>query len=301
MRRGNGLWHGYSLAVTKYVPKEITEEVNTTPVHPLVNLANLFAAVAVVSGLIYGGLGIAASQLATRLGPKTEERIGAALTSAFPAKTAEEDSRAGYLEDLLAKLEADVDQTELGKAHYPPLKVRILEVDEENAMVTAGSYLFVTDGLLAAVTSENELAFVLAHELGHLQHRDPLRALGRSLVFVTLSSLLGIGQSTSALPSMINLAELSYSRKQETAADDYAQALVVAHYGHGGYSLGFFERHLEPNLGALSVVAEWQQKHPMSGDRIRRLEDKFEQKGWLATGKATPLPDAIGCENLRCE
>lgn len=287
--------------MTKYVPKEITEEVNTTPVHPLVNLAHLFATVAVVSGLMYGGLGIAASQLATHIGPKTEEQIGAALTSALPAKTAEEDSRVSYLEELLAELEADVDKTDLGKAQYPPLKVRILNVDEENAMVAAGSYLFVTDGLLAEVTSENELAFVLAHELGHLQHRDPLRALGRSLVFITLSSLLGMGQSTSALPSMVNLAELSYSRQQETAADEYAQALIVAHYGHGGYSLGFFKRHLEPDLGALSAVAEWQQTHPMSGDRIRRLESKFQQKEWPATGEATPLPEAISCENFRCE
>ena len=287
--------------MTKYVPKEITEEVNTTRVHPLVNLANLFATVAVVSGLIYGGLGIAASQLATRIGPKTEEQIGAALTSAFPAKTAEQDSRAVYLEALLAKLEADVKKTDLGEAKYPPLKVRILEADEENAMVAAGSYLFVTDGLLAGATSENELAFVLAHELGHLQHRDPLRALGRSLVFITLSSLLGMGQSTSALPGMVNLAELSYSRQQETAADDYAQTLIVAHYGHGGHSLGFFERHLEPDLGALSAVAEWQQTHPMSSERLRRLENKFKQKGWPATGEATPLPNAIGCENFRCE
>ncbi|MGB3296964.1 MAG: M48 family metallopeptidase, partial [Phormidesmis sp.] len=173
--------------MTKYVPKEIVEEVNVTPVHPLVDLANLFATVAVVSGLIYGGLGIAAGQLATRVGPKTEEKIGAALTTALPAKTAEDDSRVSYLEELLAEIEADANKTNKttsGKAQYPPLKVRILETNEENAMVTAGSYLFVTDGLLAAVKSENELAFVLAHEMGHLQHRDPLRALGRSRVFV---------------------------------------------------------------------------------------------------------------------
>ncbi|MGB3300223.1 MAG: M48 family metalloprotease, partial [Phormidesmis sp.] len=136
-------------------------------------------------------------------------------------------------------------------------------------------------------------------EMGHLQHRDPLRALGRSLVFVTLSSLLGMGQSTSALPGMVNLAELSYSRQQETAADDYAQALIVAHYGHGSHSLDFFERNLGLDLGAFNRVAEWQQTHPMSGDRIRRLQSKFEQKGWPQTGATTPLPDFIGCENFQ--
>ena len=52
----------------------MTEEVNITPIHPLMNLAHLFATVAVTGLLIYGGLGIAASQLATRIGPKTEEK-----------------------------------------------------------------------------------------------------------------------------------------------------------------------------------------------------------------------------------
>jgi len=284
--------------VGPYVPKEMTEEVNITPIHPLMNLAHLFATVAVTGLLIYGGLGIAASQLATRIGPKTEEKIGAAITASLPVKTVESDSRVAYLEDLLSELQRSVETAKLGKAEYPPLKVRILEMDAENAMVSAGSYLMVTEGLLAAVTSENELAFVLAHELGHLHHRDPLRAMGRSLVFVALGSLLGIGQSTSALPSVVNLAELSYSRQQETTADDYAQALIVAHYGHGARSLGFFERNREPDIGALNKLVEWQQTHPMSSDRIERLKNRFQQKNWPTTGAATPLPENIGCANF---
>ncbi len=290
------------MPVNKYVPKEITEEVNVTPVNPLVNLANLLASVLVYGGLIYLLLGIVAFQLAIRVGPKTEERIGAALTAALPVEMLEADSRVSYLETLLAEIEADREKTilgtSLGTAQYPPLKVKILATEEENAMVTAGSYLFVTEGLLAAVESENELAFVLAHELGHLHHRDPLKALGRSLVFVTMSTLLGVGQAGNAVPNMVNLAELSYSRRQEIAADDYGQALVVARYGHGSHSLGFFERHLEPDLGALNDVLAWQQTHPMSGDRIQRLENRLKQKGWQAKGEATPLPDHLGCANF---
>lgn len=288
-----------------YVPKEITEEVNVTPGHPLVDLAYLFARVAIVAAMIYGGLGLVAGQLATRIDPKTEEQLGAALTASFPAATAETDSRVTYLNGLITELEssANLETTTTDKAKYPPVKVRILEMEAENAMVTAGSYLFVTDELLKNVESENELAFVLAHELGHLHHRDPLRAMGRSLVFITLSSLLGMDQSTSALPGMINLAELSYSRNQETAADSYALDKVVAHYGHMDHSVGFFERSLadEPS-GAIQAVAEWQQTHPMSSDRISRLKNTAQQKGWQTTGAAAPLPEFIGCPNFqRCD
>ncbi|MGB3292195.1 MAG: M48 family metallopeptidase [Phormidesmis sp.] len=286
--------------MSPYVPKEITEEVNVTPVNPLVNLAYLMATVAFVGALVYGSLGLIATRIATRIDPKTEENIGAAMTAAISLQTAADDSRIAYLEDLLADLEANVPKTTLAEATYPPLKVSILDTEVENAMVTAGSYLFVTDGLLQKVESENELAFVLAHELGHLQHRDPLKALGRSLVWVTLSSLLGLGQGGDTIVRAANLADLSYSRGQETAADDYALELIATHYQHTDHSLGFFQRVQaeEPDWGALSKVTEWQQSHPLTGDRIRRLDRTLDEKGWTATGAATPLPELIGCKNF---
>lgn len=289
------------IPMSPYIPKEITEEVNVTPASPLVNLAYLAATVAFVGALVYGGLGLIATRLAVRIDPKTEESIGAAMTATIPFQTAADDSRVAYLADLLAELEADVPQTTLGEAAYPPLKVSILSTEAENAMVTAGSYMFVTDGLLENVESENELAFVLAHELGHLQHRDPLKALGRSLAWVTLSSVLGLGQGGDAIVGAANLANLSYSRSQETAADDFALELIMTHYQHADHSLGFFQRAQaeEPNWGALGKVAEWQQTHPLTGDRIRRLERTAGKKGWATTGEATPLPEFIGCQNFK--
>ncbi|MEO1623435.1 MAG: hypothetical protein AAFU53_20710, partial [Cyanobacteria bacterium J06632_3] len=70
----------------KYVPKEITQEVNTTPVHPLVNLAYLAGTVALVGVAIYFLLGIAADQIARRIGSENEEKIGAVLVQAFPVQ-----------------------------------------------------------------------------------------------------------------------------------------------------------------------------------------------------------------------
>ncbi len=291
----------------KYVPKEITQEVNTTPVHPLVNLAYLLGTVTLAGAVIYLLLGVAADQIARRIGPETEEKIGAVLVRTIPFQTASSASESGvdgrldYLRSLATSLQADLEKATGEPVGYPPLKIGILDTPVENAMVTAGSHLFVTEGLLDAVKSENELAFVMAHELGHLQHKDPLTALGRSLVWLTVSGLLGIGQqSSSVVPGAFNTAELSYGRGQETAADDYAIALITQRYSHGAHSLDFFKRaqSKELDLGSFNRVAEWQQTHPLSQNRIQRLEDDLINSGFALTGEATPLPEHINCFNF---
>ncbi|MEM9091326.1 MAG: M48 family metallopeptidase [Cyanobacteria bacterium P01_F01_bin.53] len=288
--------------MNKYVPQEITDEVNVTPIHPLTNLGYLLVTVILVGGLIYAGLGLLASQLVTRIGPDTEEKIGAAMSSSFTAASDNEDSRVDYLNGILRSLQETTPTLAESLVQYPPLKVYILDTPVENAMVTAGSYVFVTEGLLDAAESENELAFVLAHELGHLYNRDPLRALGRSLVWVSLSSILGIGQVQ--LPGVVtdaaNLSELNYGRNQETAADDFAVEAMMARYPHGNHSLDFFKRAQSNafDFGAFNTVAEWNQTHPLSGDRITRIEGIFKANSWPLTGEATPLPSNLGCKNF---
>ena len=286
----------------KFVPKEITEEVNITPVHPLVNLGYLLGTVTLAGIAIYGVLGLIAGQLVKRIDLETEEKIGASLVSSLPNRTEAGDSRLEYLQALTRSLQDNLSQTEIAAVDYPPVKISILEMPEENAMVTAGSYLIVTEGLLAEVESENELAFVLAHELGHLHNRDPLNALGRSLVLMTVSGLLGLGQGPASVlvPNVLNLTEQGHSRTQETTADDYAIVLMMARYDHGGHSLDFFRRlqSEEFNLGVLSPVAEWQQTHPLTNKRIQRLESIAEANNWPLTGPPAPLPEGIECTNF---
>ena len=286
----------------KFVPKEITEEVNITPVHPLVNLGYLLGTVTLAGIAIYGVLGLIAGQLVKRIDLETEEKIGASLVSSLPNRTEAGDSRLEYLQALTRSLQDNLSQTEIAAVDYPPVKISILEMPEENAMVTAGSYLIVTEGLLAEVESENELAFVLAHELGHLHNRDPLNALGRSLVLMTVSGLLGLGQGPASVlvPNVLNLTEQGHSRTQETTADDYAIVLMMARYDHGGHSLDFFRRlqSEEFNLGVLSPVAEWQQTHPLTNKRIQRLESIAEANNWPLTGPPSPLPEGIECTNF---
>ncbi|MBT9313029.1 M48 family metallopeptidase [Leptothoe kymatousa] len=274
----------------KYVPREIVDEVNVTPVHPLVNFGYLMGTVVAAAIAVYAGLGVAGAQLAARLGPNAENKVGDmifdSVFSSMPLTTEGDDFE--YLSDLAESLRSDA----LKKR--PDLKLHILEEPAPNAMVSAGGYVYVTQGLLDDIETENELAFVLAHELGHYEHRDNLRSLGRSLVFLSLNGVVAASgvQLPSLLTGSMGLADLHYSRDQENRADVYALEIMQERYGHVDHALDFFRRLNEDELdfGVADRLLEWQSTHPLTESRIERLEELANQRGWSLEGEPTALP-----------
>jgi|TARA_B110000238_G_scaffold200397_1_gene250383 predicted Zn-dependent protease len=55
--------------------------------------------------------------------------------------------------------------------------VSLSSTSQANAFAASDGYIIITTGLSASVTSENGLAMVLAHEIGHHYERHPLRGL----------------------------------------------------------------------------------------------------------------------------
>ncbi|MEM1240550.1 MAG: M48 family metallopeptidase [Cyanobacteria bacterium P01_H01_bin.26] len=278
----------------KYTPREIVNEVNITPVHPLVNFGYLVGTVMAAGIAIYMGLGVAATQIALRMGPAMEAKVGDAVFNSLfaEANLLEQDGRLEYLRPLAESLRSDA------LLERPELKLHILDETIPNAMVSPGGHIFVTTGLLDDLETENELAFILSHELGHYENRDALRGLGRSLVLLSLNGLLGLSgvQLPSVLTGSLNLADLHYSRDQERRADIYAIEITHQRYGHLGHALGFFERLSaeELDLEALARIREWQSTHPLTQSRIEDLEALAEERGWALEGKVTPIPEGLG-------
>ena len=272
-----------------YKPKEIPEDVNVTPIHPLVNFAYLLGTVLVVSTLIYLGLGAIATQLATRISPEMEAKIGQHLVSDMAEKAEKIDSKQQqYLDDLLAELEKS------DSSSYTPLTIHVQKSKVSNAVIFPGGHIFVTTTLLAEAESENELAFVLAHELGHHVTRDHLKGLGRSLVFLTIASVLGIGSGDVNVVGITgSLTNLHYSRQQESAADIYALKAIVNCYGHGDASLDFFNRIQREERDSRGELSSYFSTHPLTHKRIDYLYQIAKQKGWKMKGEITDLPDKM--------
>lgn len=266
----------------RYEPRAPREGINISPQHPLSEAATLVAGLLgllVVAGVVVAfGVDLAVGLIP----PEFEARAFAAFGAGTDPEPA---PRRDAVEALVGRL----------AAHWPDapyrFRVRLVEAPEANAAALPGGWLLVTTGLLDSVASENELAFVLAHELGHFRGRHHLRRLGRRAVYgLALAAVLGRSGAARDLGSLAGeLTSRGFDRDQESEADAFGLALLAAEYGHVAGATDFFE-HLG-GVGALGVeeVVAYFSTHPAGSERILALEAEAEARGWATEAERRPL------------
>jgi len=230
---------------------------------------------------IYLCLGFVAEKIAERLPPKYEMAIAGSFTSkldydAFP-QTRE------YLQKVLDSLVAS--SADLPSFSY---KVSIYDLSDINAVALPAGNIVVFRGLLTQLKSENELAMILAHELGHYAHRDHLRGMGRGLVLLSIMTVLGLsGDGPGFIAPSVQTFSLKYSRDQESAADLYAIDLFVRTYGHVGGALDVFKVFEREKKGIIGPGVF--STHPDTIWRMQALERHIQMKK-SSQGPVRPLP-----------
>lgn len=232
---------------------------------------------------LYILLGITVDFLVPRMSTDLENKVGDLVFSTKPIDKTDSEKRR-YLQSLL-----DTFQGECTKLPYQ-FTAHIQQAPHVNAMALPGGHIVVFSGLVDAVASENELAFVLAHEMGHYAHRDHLRGLGRSLVFLIISAVLfgpdsGVG---TMLGSALNVTELSFSRKQETQADEFAVETLNCVYGHVSGATDFFEK--IPREQDSGRFGHYFSTHPEKRRRIFHMLE-FIRSNEFSLEERKPLPD----------
>jgi beta-barrel assembly-enhancing protease len=159
-----------------------------------------------------------------------------------------------------------------GKLRFPQYHVSRLDSPAVNAMALPGGYILTTRGLMSQPDlSEEELAGILAHEMGHVELGHSRKALVRSgrkqALFLVLSI---VGRSPGMAGQLAgSLVELGISRESEIEADDFAVKLL----GRAGYPpeglLRFFQR-----ARKFRRTPDWLtflSTHPAIDERIERL------------------------------
>ena len=254
-------------------------ENNVSPEHPLAELATLVLGIGLIGLGILAAAWLAVESAVRFLPPSVEQRV-------FAGASGPQSPELAALLERLAR-------------HWPEnryaLRVGTVELDVPNAFALPGGQVLVTSALLAQARSENELAFVLAHELGHVAGRDPLRGLGRGLLVSLAVTAIGGAEGASVAGSVAALGEVRFSREQESAADRFGLALVAAEYGHVAGASDFL-RSLpdgEGEGGATSRVASWLATHPRSADRVAELDAQARRQGFPTQGTLTPLPPGL--------
>ena len=157
-----------------------------------------------------------------------------------------------------------------------PLKALVVRLPDANAIALPGGYIYVFKGLIDEAATPDELAGVIAHEVGHVAHRDGtrsvLQAAGLSLLFgMLLGDFVGGGAVVLAAKSIL---QTRYSREVETSADADGVALMMR-IGGDPRALGtLLTRIAGTSHPGPKILAD----HPDTRDRVARIEAAARSK-----------------------
>jgi predicted Zn-dependent protease len=174
-------------------------------------------------------------------------------------------------------------------------QLRILDIPQVNALAVPGGFIYTTRGLMEKMP-DRELAFVLAHELQHVERRHSIRqlesSLYRQLGVLAAIQLLSKGRVSQGTSNTIALANMvvsnRYTQDMEREADSEG-IRMMARAGLDPHGAVEALRTLQSNNKSSmpkflnSLVGT----HPLTKDRIRHAE---ELAGSLAF-TAVPVPD----------
>lgn len=269
-----------------YENPRIPEGINVGETRPLREFLRLVVVALLLVIAAVTALALGAEHLARRIPFSFERRLVAAYERGLPAPgdIAAAPARERYVRELAARV--------LSASALPDdmrVQVHYLDTDTVNAFATLGGNIFIHRGLLEAMPSENALAMVIAHEVAHVQHRDPIMALGRGLTVMTaLASVTGFSGNDiigNVLGQAGLLTVLSFNRRQERAADAAALATLTRLYGHVQGAEGLFEALARAGRAEPPAILS---THPVNAERIARVRAVARAAG--TRGTLTPLP-----------
>jgi beta-barrel assembly-enhancing protease len=155
----------------------------------------------------------------------------------------------------------------------------ILDTDEVNAFAAPGGFIFISKGLINCCKSEDELAAVLAHEIGHIQSDHALRAIKASR-WTAFWTIAGVGAAKS-----LGGADLAEALKIfEDSIQDVMDELVVKGYDR--------KLEFEADLAAVTIMKRIGYNPAALHNMLAELQKRSggaEKKGFSATH---PTPEA---------
>ncbi len=151
--------------------------------------------------------------------------------------------------------------------------VRVADIAEANAFAAPGGQVVLFRGLLDAAGSADEVAGVLAHEVGHVVERHPTEAIVRAAGIALMFQVL-IGDLSGLLALVAEFGEgllnLSYSRGDEAEADEIAVAMLAAAGIRADGLVAFLDRAASEE-GASGRALAFLSTHPPSRARAEAV------------------------------
>lgn len=159
---------------------------------------------------------------------------------------------------------------------------KVLDDDEVNAVSLPGGFVYVNKGLIDKVESDDELAGVLAHEVGHIVARHSIKKLqafqGYSILRVLIAAAPGAAGAGNAADAAFAELLLGYSREDELLADQLgARYTKLAGYNPRSM-IDFLEKLQEVSRRRPLRPKSYFKTHPYVPDRIRIVKQELGEK-----------------------
>ena len=243
------------------------------------------AAAGSVAVVVFVLIPLLAAQLAAITPEPIKQRAGEVALPRIAAAVAYPDGGGGEAEFCdyrggVSALETLARRVTAGLESPPPLRLVVVRADLVNAFALPGGYVVLTHGLIRAAESPEEVAGVLAHEVGHVAHDHVTEAIYRTTAISMLVSLL-VGDVTFGVAGALTEIAINgrHSREAERAADRYAVELLNASGIDGGGLARFFERIAERAGGEDHPVYRILSTHPPTGERAEAVRASARAEG----------------------
>ena len=149
----------------------------------------------------------------------------------------------------------------------------LFEEPTPNAFALPGGKIGVNSGMLDVAESDDQLAAVLAHEVGHVVARHPSEQMSQSVAIQTALGTAGLSEG--AVGALVQMAtgvgQLSFSRSAESEAD----RIGLEYMARAGYNpeaaIGLWQNMQAATAGS-GQPPEFLSTHPNPGNRIEAIQ-----------------------------
>lgn len=182
------------------------------------------------------------------------------------------------LDRVAQKLMKVVDRKEISYYFY------IIEEDDKgkrevNAFCLPGGYVYIFKDLLDLLEGDDELAYVLAHEMGHIVSRHHIKrlqaAMGYNLLMIASTQAPSDPDFTSGLSFALAQLMVGWSREDELKADELATKYCISAGFDPTAGINVLEKLYKEGKKKIRPFSYFR-THPYTSDRIRHIKHTLQ-------------------------
>lgn len=178
------------------------------------------------------------------------------------------------------------------------IRITVMQSKQVNAFALPGGNIVVLSGLIDFCDTPEEVAGVLAHEIGHIQERHVLKNITQQVGLAVLTSLI-FNDNAAVLHDLVNnIIGTGFSRDYEEKADEFASKIMRKANLDPKHLADFLLR-MELKFGGPDPALGFLSTHPANAERIESIgkmkmkskEIKLNCPSWQQAKKAALSPE----------